>query len=193
MLFRLYRQHHPHAAFGAANVVTLTRALLTLGLVWIGTRSPSDDLAWIAGGTAGVIAALDGVDGWLARRSGTASAFGARFDTETDAAFLLVLSALAWRYDKADAWVMLIGLMRYLFVAAGWLLPWLAGPLTPTLRGKAVAMTQMVTLAVLVVLPRRVASPAAAVALALLVWSFAMDVRRLWRAHEAGTRPRVRR
>ena len=36
--------------------------------------------------------------------------------------------------------------MRYAFVAAGWLLPWMAGPLTPTRAGKTVAVTQVVGL-----------------------------------------------
>ncbi len=123
MLIRLYRQHHPYARFGAANYVTLVRALLTGFLLLLATRPPASGLAWIAGWTAGAVAALDGVDGWLARRDRMVSAFGSRFDMETDAALLLVLSVLAWRYDKAGAWVLLIGLMRYLFVAAGWVLP----------------------------------------------------------------------
>lgn len=184
MLRRLYRQHHPHATFGAANYVTLARALLTLVLLWVGTLPPAPGLVWPAGWIAGVIASLDGVDGWLARRSGTNSAFGARLDMETDAAFLLVLSVLAVRYEKAGPWVLLIGLMRYLFVAAGWLFPWLAGPLTPTLRGKSVAVVQMVSLALALVLPRQLSSALAATALALLIWSFAIDVGRLWRARE---------
>ena len=78
--------------------------------------------------------------------------------------------------------MLLIGLMRYLFFAAGWVMPWLNRPLTPTRRGRVVAVTQMVTLAVILVMPRPVASTAAAVALTLLVWSFAIDVRRLWMA-----------
>lgn len=155
---------------------------MTLVLLWFATLQPEPSLAWIAGWTAGVVAALDGVDGWLARRSGMSSAFGARFDMETDAALLLVLSVLALRFGKAGPWVLLIGLMRYLFVAAGWLMPWLTGPLTPTLRGKTVAVIQMVTLAIILVMPPRVASPAAAIALALLIWSFAIDVGRLWKA-----------
>ena len=179
MLTRLYRQHHPHATFGAANYVTLSRALLTIVLLGIATPPPASRLAWLAGWMAGAIAALDGVDGWLARRAGTSSAFGARFDMETDAAFVLVLSVLALRYGKAGPWVLLIGLMRYLFVAAGWLLPWLNGPLTPTLRGKTVAVVQMVTLALVMVLPPSVSSAAAAASLTLLVWSFAIDVARL--------------
>ena len=181
MLMRFYRQHHPYGRFGAANYVTLVRALLTGYLLFLATRHPTAGLAWIAGWIAGVIAGLDGVDGWLARRDRMVSAFGARFDMETDAALLAVLSVLAWRYDKAGAWVLLIGLMRYLFVAAGRLLPWLTGPLTPTRRGRVVAVIQMVTLAIILVVPRTVAYAAAATALSLLVWSFAIDIRRLWR------------
>jgi len=185
MWTRLYRQHHRHATFGAANYVTLVRALLTLALLWVATLEPGSRLAWTAGAIGGAIAALDGVDGWIARRTGMSSRFGARFDMETDSAFLLVLSVLAFHYAKAGAWVVLIGLMRYLFVAAGWLLPWMTGPLSPTLRGKTVAAVQMVTLAVMLVLPPRVSTAAAAVALALLVWSFAIDVGRLWRRRGA--------
>jgi phosphatidylglycerophosphate synthase len=182
MLIRFYRQHHPYPRFGAANTVTLFRALLTASLLGLAILPPSSGLAWIAGWTAGAIAALDGVDGWLARRQGMISAFGARFDMETDAALLMVLSVLVWRYDQAGAWVLLIGLMRYLFVAAGAVLPWLNGPLTPTRRGRVVAVTQMVTLAIILVVPRPVAMTAAGTALALLTWSFAIDVGRLWTA-----------
>jgi len=187
MLIRLYRQHHPYRHFGSANTVTLCRALLTGSLLVLAVRPPSSGLAWIAGWTAGAIAALDGLDGWLARREGMISTFGARFDMETDAALLLVLSILAWRYDKAGTWVILIGLMRYLFVAAGRVMPWLTAPLTPTRRGRVVAAIQMVTLAVILVMPRPVAWTAAAIALALLVWSFAIDIARLWAASQVLT------
>ena len=40
------------------------------------------------------------------------SGYGARFDMETDAAFILVLSILVWQHGKAGAWVLLCGLMR---------------------------------------------------------------------------------
>src|ERR1044072_5993780 len=99
-MIRFYRQHHPHERFGAANYVTLIRALLTMGLAGLALTPPTSRLAWVAGLTAGLIAALDGVDGWLARREGIFSRFGARFDMETDAALLLVLSGLAWHYAK---------------------------------------------------------------------------------------------
>ena len=71
--------------------------------------------------------ALDAVDGWVARRTGTVSALGARFDMEVDAFLILVLSGYV--APTLGGWVLAIGLMRYAFVAAGWVLPWLrAGP-----------------------------------------------------------------
>ena len=76
--------------------------------------------------------ALDGVDGWLARRSGLSSDFGARYDMETDALLILVLAVLAWRQEKAGAWIVLAGAMRYLFVAAGYIWTWMTAPLPPS-------------------------------------------------------------
>lgn len=167
----------------APNLITAFRALLVLQLASLIFTSPvSRDQAWVAVVVATVAAVLDGVDGWLARRSGTASPFGARFDMETDALLILVLSVLVWQWGKAGAWVLTIGLMRYLFVASGWVLQWMTGTLSPTFRGKAVAVTQMVTLIVSIgpIVPVWLSTAGAAGALALLVWSFAIDVGRLW-------------
>jgi len=126
---------------------------------------------------------LDGVDGWLARRSKMESAFGARFDVEVDALLVQVLAILVWQYGKAGPWVLASGLLRYAFVAAGWIWPWMNGPLTPTLRGRVICIVQLAGL-MLAILPA-VASPAsdiiAAMALAALAYSFAVDVGRLWR------------
>ena len=80
---------------------------------------------------AASVAVLDGVDGWLARRTRMASAFGARFDMETDAALILVLAVLAWQFGRAGAWVLACGLLRYAFVGAGVLWPWLRSPCRP--------------------------------------------------------------
>ena len=51
-------------------------------------------------------AILDLADGWVARRTGTATAVGARFDMEVDALLILVLSALVWRYGVTGPWVL---------------------------------------------------------------------------------------
>jgi phosphatidylglycerophosphate synthase len=175
--------HHPHPRFGAANAVTTIRLMLTCllaGLVW---QRASAEAAWFAVALATPVALLDGVDGWLARRHRVGSAFGARFDMETDAFFILVLSVLAWRHGKAGGWVLLSGLMRYAFVAAAGLLPWLARPLYPSIRRKAIAVLQFIGLIVAVapIVARPLSAAVAAAALAALTWSFAVDVAWLWR------------
>jgi phosphatidylglycerophosphate synthase len=176
-------RQHPFPRFGAANYLTMIRAMmmaLVAGLIGEG-RSPQ--LLWPAIGVVTLVAVLDGVDGWLARRSGMASAFGARFDMETDAALILVLSILVWEHGKAGAWVLMCGLMRYAFVAAGWLLPWLAKPLRSTWRGKSVAVVQYIGLGIALapIVTPRLSPGVAAATLAALVWSFAVDVRWLRR------------
>jgi phosphatidylglycerophosphate synthase len=172
--------HHPHARFGAANTVTSLRLGLVAVLAAALGEPHTTGLAWAATAAAVVTSVLDGVDGWLARRSTLASAFGARFDMETDALLIMVLSALAWRWDRAGAWVLACGLMRYGFVAAAWAWPWLARPLPPRLRRKFVAVVQMVGLAIIIapVVRPPLSEWLAAATLATLTWSFAVDV--LW-------------
>src|SRR5205085_2332105 len=89
---------------------------------------------------------LDGIDGWLARRSGMSSAFGARFDMEVDALLIMALSLLAWTYGKAGAWVIASGLLRYLFAVSGWIWPWMERPLEPSRRRQTVCVIQIVAL-----------------------------------------------
>lgn len=177
------RSHHPFAQFGAANHVTMVRAALLALVAALLAEPPAAANARAVVAATVVLAALDGLDGWLARRTGLASAFGARFDVEVDAFLILVLSLFVWRHDKAGVWVLACGLMRYVFVAAGWVMPWLAGPLSPTFRGKAVAVAQFAGLALALApaVPPPASSVIAAVTLATLAWSFAIDVRRLWR------------
>jgi phosphatidylglycerophosphate synthase len=177
-------RHHPHARFGPANLVTTIRVVLTAltaGAVFV---SPRDALAWWVIAFTGAAALLDGVDGRLARRTGLQSRFGARFDTEIDALLILALSALVWRYGKAGAWVLACGALRYAFIASGRLWPWLAAPLTPTTRGKTVAVFVFLGLALALApsVPSAASTRIAAVTLATLSWSFAVDVRRLQRS-----------
>ena len=177
---------HPFPRFGPANHLTMVRGML-LALAAGAIAAPqSAAMAWALVASTAVFALLDGVDGVLARRSGMASAFGARFDMETDACFILVLSVLVWRYDKAGVWVLASGLMRYAFVAAGFVFRWIARPLRSTRRGKTTAVLQFVGLAVALapVVPVRVSTAIAAATVAVLTWSFAVDVRFLWRTRD---------
>ncbi len=93
---------------------------------------------------ASVALSLDLVDGWVARRTDTVSELGARLDMELDALLILVLSVLV--AVSLGPWVLLIGLMRYLFVLAGSRYPWLVGPLPPSRARKVVAAVQGVVL-----------------------------------------------
>jgi phosphatidylglycerophosphate synthase len=169
------------AALGPADRVTLGRATL-VGLV---TALTADSLdrhvpVEVLVGIAAVALALDAVDGKVARRTGTASALGARFDMEVDAFLVLVLSMYVAR--PVGAWVLTIGAMRYGYVAAAWALPWLRGSLPPRYWRKVVAAVQGIVLvfATADVLPRPLLVGALAVAVALLVESFGHDVAWLW-------------
>jgi phosphatidylglycerophosphate synthase len=177
------RQHHPYASFGAANQLTTARAALGVLLAGLIGESVSAILAATAAAVGLVVLSLDGLDGWLARRTKMASAFGARFDVEVDALLIQTLAILAWQEGKAGPWIVLSGLLRYGFVAAGWLLPWMQRPLTPTSRGRIICVLQ--TAALVVVLAPDVTPPLsstiAALGLAALCYSFLVDTMRLWR------------
>lgn len=180
--------------FGWANATTATRSTL-VGLVTalVATSFTASVSVPLLVTVTSIALALDAVDGWIARRTRTETAFGARFDMEVDAFLLLVLSAavapvLGW-------WVLTIGLLRYAFVAAGWALPWMRATLPPRHWRKVVTAVAGIalTLAVSTLLPLLAEFVVVLIALALLVESFARDIlwlvrhERIPRAHaEAG-------
>jgi len=175
--------NHPFTRFGPANQATTARALLVaLVAGFVGEHSSTSAAATAAALTL-AITGLDGLDGWLARRSGLASDFGARFDMEVDALLVMTLSILAWQFGKAGPWVLLSGLLRYGFLVGGWLLPWLARPLPPRRRRQLVCVVQIggLNLAIVPAIHASASAPVAAVALAALIYSFTIDVVWLWR------------
>ena len=181
----------PWPGLGAANRVTVGRAALVLSLAALVLHAQalsSAGLWWIIGMAIAALC-LDGVDGLVARRTGTGTAFGARFDMELDSILMLVLAALAWRTGRLDAWILLLGAPRYVFVAAGRLLPWLRAPLPQRLRRKSGCVAQGVALVVCLapVVPPGLAAAGAALTLVLLVGSFAVDVRWLFDRRREGT------
>jgi len=108
----------PDGRFGAANFVTAARGG---GLLLLPMAAEAGPLVLIGGGLA--LLAADGLDGWLARRRERSSAFGAFFDKETDALFLLLLCALAADRGQLPDAILLAGLLRYLFVPLLFLFP----------------------------------------------------------------------
>jgi phosphatidylglycerophosphate synthase len=172
------------AVLGAANRVTLTRAALVGGVAalvadGIVQRASVGTLV----GLAVVALVLDGVDGWVARRTGTASALGARFDMEVDAFLVLVLSVDVAR--SVGPWVLAIGAARYLAWAAGSVVPWLGVRVPPRYWRKPVAAIQgiVLTAAVAQLLPAPVMNALIVAALVLLAESFGRDVVWQWRQH----------
>nr|WP_286198844.1 CDP-alcohol phosphatidyltransferase family protein [Mesorhizobium sp. BR1-1-16] len=178
------RNAYTHPRLGLCNMVTLGRAALTSSLVapLAGPDPISDDTAWLVVAVATIALALDAVDGWLARRDGLASPFGARFDMEVDAALGLILALLVLASGKLGPWVLALGSMRYVYVAAGLALPWLNGPLPEAYRRKAICVVQI---AALIALNAPAVSGVTAIVIAAaatlaLGWSFAIDI--LWLA-----------
>jgi phosphatidylglycerophosphate synthase len=178
---------------GPANTVTLARAILVGGVTALVVTSFTHSVSTPAlVAIAGVALALDGVDGQVARRTGSTSALGARFDMEIDAFLILVLSVYAG--DRFGWWTVALGAYRYLFVAASWALPWLTAALPPKFSRKVVAALQGVVLAVATahLLPYTVTLAALAIALGSLTWSFGRDILWLFKADRVREAARVR-
>jgi phosphatidylglycerophosphate synthase len=174
--------------FGPATVVTLVRA--TLGQVVAALVAASFaglDHRGLLIAVTFVALLLDAVDGRVARRTGSVTPLGARFDMEADAFLILVLSvatgpAVGW-------WVLAIGLARYALFAAEQVWPWLRTPVPPRYWRKVVAAVQGVCLAMVVagLLPTPEAVLLLVAALGLLAESFGRDVLWLVRRHHATT------
>lgn len=168
-------------ALGPADLVTLTRGTLICGVAALVAdsflRQPAVPTL-LALAVAALV--LDAVDGRVARRTRTASVFGARFDGEADAFLILVLTVYVAR--SAGAWVLAVGAARYAFAMAGWVLSWLREQLPPRYWRKVVAATQGVVLifSAADVAPDAATYAALAAALALLTESFGRDVLWLW-------------
>lgn len=181
----------PGPGLGVANRVTLGRAALAMPVFALSLHPSTLGLAgqWWVIVLSTLVLVLDGVDGRIARRTGTQSAFGARFDMELDAALILALSVLVWRSEKVGAWVLLIGLMRYAFVAASWVQPRLAAELPRSLRRRVVCVIQGVVLLVALgpIIPVRWAVVVTAFGLIALSYSFAVDVR--WALRHGAAQP----
>jgi phosphatidylglycerophosphate synthase len=175
--------HAPHRCFGAANAVTAARAAGVAFLLGVWGEAaaqgaaPAPGLRWVLAAIAGLALASDGIDGWLARRHGLASDFGARFDMETDALLVLALALLVMEAGQATAFVLLSGALRYLFVAAGRVVPALARPLGPSWRRKfvCVAQTALLIAALPPAVPAQAGQVLCATGLGLLIYSFAVD------------------
>jgi phosphatidylglycerophosphate synthase len=177
--------HHPFRSIGSANLATASRGTLVALLAALVGERLGNSVQYFALGVATTAAILDGVDGYLARKTNTASRFGARFDMETDALLILTLAVLTWQFGKAGIWVLLSGALRYLFVLASLAVPWLRAPLPHSFRRKALAVLQTVALLVAMApfVPQATSVVIAGIALLALSTSFLTDV--IWLRRKA--------
>lgn len=166
---------YPHAELGLCNVITLARVAMVAFLA----AAVFESGLWVplVFTVASVAFALDGVDGWLARRSGLVSDFGARFDMETDAALAAVLSLLLLVNGTSGPEILILGFMRYGFVLAGLAVPALRAGLPDSFRRKAICVVQIAALIFLLfpLSPAGLLLPVSLGAALLLTWSFAVD------------------
>ena len=167
---------------GPANWVTLTRATLVGAIAGLVVQSFTVQVSVpMLIGLSTIALGLDAADGQVARRTGSVSELGARFDMETDASLILVLSI----YVSAEIgwWVLLIGAARYLFVAAAAIAPWMRRPLPYRLWRKCAAaiLGVVLTVAASGVLVERANTLLVLAALAVTVESFGRDIIWLYR------------
>ncbi len=172
--------------WGPADSITYGRLILTGGVSALVAEAVAGNVHYgPLLGLAAVSLILDAGDGQVARRTGTMTRFGARFDMEADSILAVALSVyiatmLGW-------WAVLMGLFRYVFVLVSWTMPWLRAPLPPRMSRKVVAASQGTVLVVTsaALLPTGIAQLCVAVTLVAVSWSFAVDVRWLWRQESA--------
>jgi phosphatidylglycerophosphate synthase len=188
----LTRALAPGERLGPATTVTLARATLAVGVAALAADSlVHDPAAGLLVALATGALALDAVDGRVARRTGTETALGARFDGEVDAFLIAALSVYA--AQLYGAWVLLIGAARYAFLAGEWLVPWMRAPLPRRRWRLVVAAAQgiVLTIAAAEVLSRPLTQALLAVALAALAVSVAECWWWLWR-RRGEARPHAR-
>ncbi len=173
---------YPHEVFGACNGVTLVRTALVALLAEAIVSPPTP---WFVFSVALIAFASDGLDGWLARRAGLSSVFGARFDMEADALLGAVLALILLTHGTLGPAILVLGFSRYVFVVAGWIWPALQGQLPESYRRKTICVVQIAALIALLcpLTPAPHLPWIASGAAALLLYSFAIDIWALLHGH----------
>ena len=159
----------PAGGFGAANAITALRVVMTGSLWLVFELYP----AHIFIALLLVVFALDGVDGHLARRRRAASTFGENFDKEADAYLVLVLCVLLATSGIVGPWVLVGGLLHYVYELAVALFP-ARGVVPRSQFGRAVHLILVVSL-IVPFLWHAGAEPVAAVGAVLVSVSYAFS------------------
>jgi CDP-diacylglycerol--glycerol-3-phosphate 3-phosphatidyltransferase len=135
---------------GGANVVTLARGTLfawTAGFLAVPLVGP---VAWLPAATYAAGAALDAVDGAVARATGRVTALGRDLDAEFDGLGLLVATLVGVTASHLSPLYLVAGLTRYAWLAAVWVRRrrgLAVGPLPDRPRRRLLAGLQMLFVA----------------------------------------------
>ncbi|WP_049916906.1 CDP-alcohol phosphatidyltransferase family protein [Halogeometricum pallidum] len=177
------RNHPPDGSrtfdtLGVANAVTLFRGALVASLA--GLLAVPSATGWLPTLLYGAVAALDPLDGAIARARDRRTLLGAWLDINVDAAGLLVAAVVGVGAGALPPWYPLVGGARYLFVFGAWTrrrrgLPVFDLPHSASRR--VLAGGQMATTAVLLVpaVPQWVAWTAATATMLPFLANFLVD------------------
>lgn len=161
----LFRGQYTRAGhFGLANAITLLRLAITLSLGLLPNRA--------AGVALLALLALDGLDGFVARRLDLSSPFGAHFDMETDALLVAFSSLELLLRGLVGPWVLSAGALRYAYVICLWVFPARRGDAPRSRWGRFTFAGLVLGLAAPFLLGRDLGAPLAALGCCAVLVSF---------------------
>lgn len=177
-VFLLWKKFLFPDKFGVANWITFSRNLLVVLIVNILMLDYGENENTAIMVLSLIVLSMDGLDGYFARKLNICSDFGARFDMESDAMFILVLCVVIVLEYQSALWILLIGGMRYFYVMAQSFFPALSRPVKDRYSRKVICVIQIVALIVPLtgLVSESIYLPILALSLALLIFSFGRDI-----------------
>ena len=177
LVFASRRAWTPSGRFGWANAVTALRFALVAGAGIALHRANG----WLYCAIMQLVFALDGIDGWLARKTRSQSPFGSHFDMETDAVLVLLLGVELYERGRLGAWAVVPGLLRYVYVVCLSVVP-ARGDVPRSTLGRRAFVALMIGFPLALIEPGLAGTAAAAIGAALVAISFAISFRWSYRS-----------
>lgn len=163
----------PSGRFGPANAVTALR----FALIAAAGAALHRENGWIYCALMQLVFALDGIDGWIARKTGCASPFGSHFDMENDAVLVLLLGVELYERGRLGAWAIVPGLLRYAYVLCLSVFPARKGDAPRSNLGRRAFVALMIGFPLAFIEPGLAGTAAAAIGAGLIAISFAISFR----------------
>jgi phosphatidylserine synthase len=160
-----------------ANYVTALRLLIILCAAALMVQLSDSWLLLLFA----VNVALDVADGYLARRHDQVTRFGAAFDREADAVFVLVAYTYFLVMRDVGAWILLPGVLPYLYRLVAWRLREPAAPEERQQFAVRLAGANYVLLLLAVVVPAQPQLYVLIVSTSIVIASFLMSFWNLYR------------